>query len=254
MFFLLSKLLLFVLSPIIWIIILLVCSVFSANKRNKRRLLIAAISILIFFSNSFILDEVLRFWEIGYVKHNEIKKEYDYGILLGGMGEYDAQFDRVNFNNGADRLIQTLVLYNEGIIKKIIVTSGSGSILHKSKKEADFIKDYAMRLGVPDTCLIIENESRNTYENALFTKHLTANFNSNSSYLLITSAFHMRRSKACFIKAGFKIDLYAVNKITGKRKFEFDHMFIPEKDAFYYWDILIHEIVGFIVYKIVGYT
>ncbi|NOZ45581.1 MAG: YdcF family protein, partial [Chlorobi bacterium] len=99
-----------------------------------------------------------------------------------------------------------------------------------------------------------KNQSRNTHENAIFTKKLTKYFDSKTTYLLVTSAFHMRRAKACFKKAGFKFDIYAVNKKAGPRKYEFDYMFLPDKEAFYYWDLLIHEWAGFIVYKIMGYA
>ncbi|MES2396024.1 MAG: ElyC/SanA/YdcF family protein, partial [Bacteroidota bacterium] len=76
----------------------------------------------------------------------------------------------------------------------------------------------------------------------------------NGNFLLITSAFHMRRSLGCFNKAGISVEPYSTDRYAGPRKYEFNHLFIPEPSIIYSWDILIHEIAGYITYKVVGYS
>ena len=70
------------------------------------------------FSNSFLLEEVDRVWEIP-AKHYEELKVYDAGIVLGGILSYDQQFDRIQFYRSSDRLFQAVELYKKGFIKKI---------------------------------------------------------------------------------------------------------------------------------------
>ncbi len=255
MFFLLSKLLLFIVSPLVWIIGLLLYYAFSKNELRKRKAFRAALIILIFFSNSFILDEFMRMWEIPATPNSEIKgKEYAAGIVLGGFSSYDPTLERIQFNQGTDRLMQAIDLYHKGIIKKIIVTGGSGSILHAEEKEAIPVKEFLRGTGISTGDIIIESESRNTRENAVNTKKLLEKDSIQGNFLLITSAFHMRRAKGCFKRAGIEADRYSTDRYSGPRKFEFDHLLIPSVEALQAWSALIHEVVGAMVYKIVGYS
>jgi uncharacterized SAM-binding protein YcdF (DUF218 family) len=253
MFFILSKLLVFIITPLVWIIALLFFSVFSKNENRKKKCLRWALVITLLFSNSFIFDECVRLWEIP-ATHYENLKTYDVGIVLGGTSSYDPVFKRVQFSRGVDRLLQAVELYKRGTIKKMLFTGGSGSILHPDMKEGNYIKRYLVILGVPEKDFLIESESQNTHENAVFTKALLEREKINGSYLLITSAFHMRRSLGCFKKAGVIVEPYSVDRYAGPRKFEFDYLFIPNTSTINDWNNLIHEIVGFITYKIIGYS
>jgi uncharacterized SAM-binding protein YcdF (DUF218 family) len=251
MFFIFSKLLHFLISPLTWIMILLLISLVKKNPVHKKRFLVAILFLLLFFSNSFILDEFMRLWEVPAVSNSKIPV-YENGIVLGGVSFYDGQLKRIQFARSGDRLFQALELYHKGIIKKIIFTGGSGSILHSDEKEAPFIREFLLRIGFPDSSLIIETESKNTHENALFIKPLLKNRKETS--LLITSAVHMRRSLGCFKKEGIEVMPYSTDRYSGPRKFEFDHLLIPNVDALFTWNILMHEYAGYLVYKIAGYS
>ena len=253
MFFIFSKLLAFIISPLIWVLLLLLWSLFSKNAQRKRKLLIASIAISYIFSNSFLFDTVMRQWETKAKHYSELKK-YDVGIVLGGMLWYDGQYDRVQFNRSIDRLMQSIELYKRGYIKKILITSGSGSILHPDLREAIYAKRFLLTLEIPEEDILIESESNNTHENALFTKRLLDKEMPKASCLLITSAFHMRRSLGCFAKVGMKVDDYSTDRYSGPRKWEFDYLFIPNTFALQNWQMLIHEMIGYIVYKISGYV
>jgi len=252
-FFTLSKLLAFIITPLVWIITLLFFSLFSKNEIRKKKCLHWALGLVLFFTNSFIFDECVRIWEIPTTKYENLKT-YDAGIILGGMISYDEEFDRLQFYRGADRLLQGIELYKRGIIKKIIFTGSSGSVLHPDKKEGAFVKRYLLTLGIPEQNFCIENESKNTHENAVFTKQLMDKEKISGNFLLITSAFHMRRSLGCFEKAGILTTPYSTDRYSGPRKFEFDHLFIPNTFAMEDWNNLIKELVGFVIYKIMGYA
>lgn len=252
MFFIASKLLVFLISPLVWIVILLIYALFSKFPNRKRKSLVSAFLLLIFFSNSFIFDEYSRLWEVPATAYKNLKM-YNAGIVLGGMSVYDSQMERAQFFRGADRLIQAVELYKKGIIKKIIFTGGSGRLLHPEMKEGNYINRYLLIMGIPEKDFIIESESQNTYENAINTKQLLEDKNIKGDFLLITSSMHMRRSIACFRKAGLDTEHYSTDRYAGSRKYEADHLFIPEPSVLYDWTKLIHEMVGFVSYKIAGY-
>ena len=89
MFFIVSKLLAFIITPIIWIIGLLFYSIFSKNQLRKRKSLIFTLVLLLFFTNSFLFDEAMRQWEIPATKDSELSITYNAGIVLGGIIAFD---------------------------------------------------------------------------------------------------------------------------------------------------------------------
>ena len=196
----------------------------------------------------------MRAWEVTTPDLKPTQK-YKYAVVLGGMSWYDARQDKPQFMRSADRLFQTLPLLGRGQIQKIIITGGSGSINHPEEKEAAILKKYLLKCGYVDSTIIIENESKNTRENALFTKHLMDSLHIQDSILFVTSAFHLRRAKGCFNKAGInKIVLYPTDRYSGgPRKFELDFLFIPNPGALETSTLLMHEMMGWLIYKIKGY-
>jgi uncharacterized SAM-binding protein YcdF (DUF218 family) len=255
MFFLLSKLLGFIISPIVWVFGLLIYSFFTKIDTRARKLRITAIAILYLCCNSFLVDELFRAYEPVTPDYDLMKTHYDGAIVLGGIGEVDMRLKKINFTYSADRLFQTLQLYKTGRIDKIIYTGGSGSIEFPEKKEGIYVQKYLRQIQIPDSAVIMESESRNTYENAIFTKKLIGDSMANAKLLLVTSAYHMPRALAVFKKAGYtNITPYITNKMSGVRRFTFDHLLIPNIDAAFNLQFLLHEWVGFIMYKIKGYA
>jgi uncharacterized SAM-binding protein YcdF (DUF218 family) len=252
MFFFLSKILSFLLTPIIWIFILLLLSLLWRNKKKRKTFLVLAFCTFYLFSNSFLLDEVCRWWEIPAVA-DEAVKEADAAIILGGMLTYDEKLDRVQFSYGSDRLLQAIRLYKKGAIKKLFFTGGSGSIVYKHHRESPLVRQYLLTLGIPEEDIIIESESKNTYENAVFSKNILEEKIPREKYLLITSASHMRRAVACFTKQGIAVIPYSADRLSGPRKFTLDHLLIPDAETLFIWNRLIHEWLGYFIYAIAGY-
>lgn len=253
MFFALSKILQYIITPVVWMAIILIISFFIKKDVIKKKLRLSVMIIFFVFTNPFLQDEFMRLWEVKAIHQQDIIKPYDYGIVLTGMLTYDNQFERINFLRSTDRILQTLDLYKKGIISKIFITGGSGELLNQKNKEAEILKDYLLLLGIPSEDILIEVNSRNTYENARETVNILNSKKNDNTYLLITSAYHMRRSAACFKKQGLEFDVYPTDRYAGSRKFTPDHLFVPKVDTLQRWNVLLREIVGFITYKIVGY-
>ncbi len=255
MFFYLSKILSFFFSPLVWVVVLLLYSFKTKIEGRAKKLGITAVAILYICSNSFFVDECFRAWEPVSPDYDLMDTKYEGAIVLGGIGSIDLRLQKINFNWSADRLFQILPYYYKGRIKKIIFTGGSGSIEFAKSKEGLFVEKYLQSIHIPDSAMIIESNSKNTYENAVFTKKILDSLKITGNFLLVTSAYHMRRSIAVFKKAGFtNLTPYQTNRASGRRRFSPDHLLLPSTDALFSLQLLIHEWVGYIIYKIKGYA
>lgn len=254
MFFYLSKILAFLTQPISWLFILLLLTGITKNVKTKQRLLILSISVFFLFGNAALVGIANRLWETPPVADCTIKQA-SIAIVLGGISYYDTQLKRIHFQRSSDRIFHALRLYKAGIVQKIFISGGAAYISKSYEKESIFLKDYLLQIGVPDSVILIESESRNTFENAVFTKKILqerGHFSEKEKYVLFTSGYHMRRALACFHKQGFNIVPYSVDGSAGKQNFQFDEMLIPTISSFQNWDILFHEWFGYLMYKLTG--
>ncbi|EDN67963.1 Protein of unknown function DUF218 [Beggiatoa sp. PS] len=125
-------------------------------------------------------------------------------VVIGGCLE-SAKPPRRTFNVGdaGDRVIHAARLYHAGKAPLILVSGGTLP-WRKVPPEADAMRAFLEELGVPTKAVMSEPDSITTYENALFSKKLLDNKGIHK-ILLVTSAFHMRRSAAVFRKVGFEV-------------------------------------------------
>jgi uncharacterized SAM-binding protein YcdF (DUF218 family) len=162
--------------------------------------------------------------------------------------------DRVYFQRGADRVTHTVQLYKLGLIEKILISGGTGLLTSDDEPEADKFKNVMLMMDVPEADILIENGTRNTHESAvavkamLSTLHLTAD-----DCLLITSAFHMRRSLACYRKVGLNLESFSTDFYTHPTVYYPDAFFVPRLEAMMLWQKLVKEWVGMAAYKVAGY-
>lgn len=253
MFFVMSKILDFLLSPLIWIIILFLLGMVLYRRKSAKKLLIASLSMFLFFTNSFISDEFIRMTEQPMIRL-DTSDHYDCGIVLGGgMVTIDRPMDRLIFQDNTDRMLQAVELYKKGNIRKILLSSGSGSLIFKDMYEGALIRRFLLDTGIPDRDILVDSCSRNTYENAVNSVKLLNDSLPSGRYLLITSALHMKRAQACFRAQKCETTAYPVSKITGDRRWEAAYLLIPETENLRQWERLLHEWFGYLTYKIKGY-
>ena len=247
MFFIISKLLSFLLKPILWILILLTSALIFKNKRKK--LLYITLFVLYFFTNSFIADSISRIWEVSPKAISSLSNNYKYGIVLGGYSSYNTEIEQINLNESGDRLISAIELYNLGKIEKIIISGGNGELINNGMKEAEWSKEFLINMGVKKMDILLESSSKNTMENAQNTAVLIKNDLFKKS-LLITSSQHMRRAKFCFNQNNFNLDCYPIDCTSTDIILSYDYLVIPNINALYKWETIIHEFIGYIVYRI----
>ncbi len=246
MTFFLSKFLLFLIRPLVWIVALALYALFTKSKRYKKKALIGAIILLLFFSNKFILGQVASWYE----PKTPVLTHYDIGLLLGGFSSYNEETGSLKAQFSGDRLVQTIKLYHQGKIDKILMSGGSGSLLERNEPEALYTLSYLRSIKIPDSVVIIEKDSRNTKENFAYADRIVKSLNKpNAKILVITSAWHIPRTKLLAEKQGFKnVDYYPTNSLRDNYSFE-DYL-LPQASAINGWELLLKEWIGYVVSKV----
>jgi uncharacterized SAM-binding protein YcdF (DUF218 family) len=244
MYFILSKLLLFLIYPFLWVCALLVIAIFSKNSRRKQRLLLAAIIVLYVFSCPFLLNSFANAWSVKD-ESGPATKTYSCAIVLGGFTTFGKNGDGY-FNWAADRFIQGVKLLKTGRVNHLMITGGNGNIITHGHYEGDWASGQLKALKIPDSCVLVEDRSRNTIENAVFSKRILEKSGLKPPYLLVTSDFHMRRSLMIFKKAGYDVLPYPCNFTDGKNPFGLND-FAPDAETLGGWDIYLKEVVGYVV-------
>ena len=170
MFFILSKLLDFLISPTIVLLLLSAAALLVNKEDHRKKIMKVILGILLLLTNPFIINQLYRFWEIE--NKTQPGKVYDAGIILSGFMGKDNVYNSLSFGSGADRLTEGLMLYRKGKIQKIIISGGSGSLVDDTRESAlakEFLVKYC---AVPDSAVLIDTISRNTYENAVESKKI----------------------------------------------------------------------------------
>ena len=143
-------------------------------------------------------------------------------ISLGGVVNPSVTKARgqLAIGGAVERLTEFAALARRYPQAKLIFTGGSGSLFDQKVKEANVLAPFLDVLGLDASRVILENKSRNTYENALFT-HALANPQPDENWILITTARHMPRAYGSFRKAGWRVMPYPVDfSFKGDEKFD----------------------------------
>ena len=145
----------------------------------------------------------------------EVPAKVDGIVVLGGGLEGQINLVRGGYelNAGGDRFVETAVLARRFPEAKIVVSGGTGALILEGEPDADTALRLFTALGIAPERLVLENKSRNTYENAVFTKELVTP-QPGETWLLVTSAFHMPRSMALFRRAEFDVAPWPVDYRT----------------------------------------
>lgn len=243
-YFILSKILLFLILPISWITVLLIIAIISKERKRKQCFLLAAAVVFYIFSNFFLLDQFAKRWDFPPTVLNN-SQQYSCAIVLGGFSGTDAN-DNGFFNAASDRFIQGIKLLATKKASRLLITSGNGNLIPGAFREAAWAKTQLLQLNVPDSAILIENNSKNTLENARFSKVLIEQKHLPPPYLLVTSAFHMRRSLMIFKKAGIAVIPYPCNYVAGRGRID-PAAFMPDAQALFTWNYYVKEVIGYVV-------
>ncbi len=258
MFFPLSKLIFFVLTPSNFLILLGLVGcllLFTEFGRGIGRVLAITGFVGLFVAGLSPLSA----WTLAPLE-NRFPAFADDGapvtgiIVLGGTVEADTSIgrDQITVNEAGERAIALGDLARRYPQARLVFSGGAGSTREDAVSEAEIVSRYADTLGVPRNRLILEQQSRNTRENAVFSARMVQP-KPGERWLLVTSAWHMPRSIGCFRKAGFDVTAYPVDYRTNwprdaYRFASFASTGLGELD------IGVKEWIGMLAYKLAGYT
>jgi uncharacterized SAM-binding protein YcdF (DUF218 family) len=173
-------------------------------------------------------------------------------IVLGGPVDPDLSLAHHTpvVTSSPDRMITAAALAHRYPNARLVYTGGSARLISNDAKEADYASDIFESLGIAKSRLIMERLSRNTAENAAFTKALVQP-KAGERWLLVTSAFHMPRAVGLFRKAGFPVEPYPVDwKIGDRDDLLSFHNVAGEGLA--RTDIAVREWTGLLAYRLTG--
>ncbi|WP_310393200.1 YdcF family protein [Hymenobacter sp.] len=255
MFFLLSKILDVLLLPTVWLLALLLAALLARPPRRRRQWLRAALALAVMGTNPALVNEALLAWELPPVPLAALPRRSDAAVLLTGITQVDkSPHDRAYLGPGADRLTHALWLYRAGRVRRILISGGSGAVLAKAHSEASDLATLLRLAGVPASAILLEPASRNTRENAQFTRRLLAAHPELDSLVLVTSAFHQRRALGCFARVGLRPVPFPADFRSTDRKATPDYWLVPSPAALERWSLLAHEVAGWVTYKLLGYA
>lgn len=261
MFFYLAKIIWFVVQPSnamaivlgLGIVLLLV----GARRLGGYAIILSAIGVLIFgfspISNILIQPLEDRFPQ--YQLSNDGRgAPVDGIILLGGGLETIVTTARGTpaLNEAGDRLTTFAALARAHPEARLILSGGIGGLFFRDADEAEVGAQLLAGLGIDPNRLELEDQSRDTYENARFSRR-TANPQPGERWLMVTSAFHMPRAMGCFRTAGFQVEAVPTDYRTRGRE-DWGRGFYAASEGLRRTDLATREWVGLVVYFITGRT
>jgi uncharacterized SAM-binding protein YcdF (DUF218 family) len=257
MFFLLSKIIGFFALPSNFLIVIGLAGILLLLTRFTRlaswlivtSLVLIAIAGLSPLGNALIVPLEDRFppWDASRGAPTGI-------VVLGGAitPEVSVAHDTAALNEAAERITATAELARRYPEARIIYSGGNSAILFGEGVEADIAVREFEALGIAHDRITAEEQSRNTIENAVFSR-LLANPQPGERWLLVTSAYHMPRAIAVFRAAGFPVEAYPVDWRT-RGPTDALRPFASLGDGLRRTDTAVREWVGLVMYRLTGKT
>jgi uncharacterized SAM-binding protein YcdF (DUF218 family) len=258
MFLYLSKLLPpLIFPPGLQILMLLVALTLWRRRRGLSAALVTVAMVSLYgFSTDLVADALDRSLESRYpsVDVNTLPKA-DAIVVLGGYLHPAGGSRRYSeFNEGADRLWMAAMLYRAEKAPVVLLSGGNIDFLGSvGTPEAIAAKQYLQQWGVPAEAILVEPNSKNTHENAAFSKPILEAKGARQ-ILLVTSAFHMARSLAIFRHEGMQVTPAATDYQGGWGEGELIFKFLPDSDALARSKVALREWIGLTVYKLRGWA
>ena len=250
-FFFISKLLAFGLKPLFWVGLLMFLALIPRLKAIQKRLLVWSFAVFLVCGNSILVNEWALIWEDEPTHWP--KEKAPVAVVLGGYSGYDFGRERVNLNQAAERYMAGVEIMLSDRAERLILTGGSAAILNTPYYESRHARMALGHLGIDTSRILIDFASRNTYENGVETKRMLDSLGVKEPVILVTSAFHMPRSKAIFHKLNIPIQPYPVHFLGNRtREYSPSAYIIPSGKAFEDFETLLREAVGYTAYRLTG--
>jgi uncharacterized SAM-binding protein YcdF (DUF218 family) len=258
-FFVLSKLLDVLLCPLTWGVALLAAAAPWRAKsqgqwKRRRALAVLGVAVILVFSSE--LTEVAMFRGLERAGTRTMKDDvtYDGVILLGGVTDerVTAEHGRPSYNSNVERLTETYRLLHEDRARYAILSGAAMAPSLAPFGEARVLARQLREWGIAEDRLIVEERARNTYENAVYSAEI-ARERGFTKLVIVTSAFHVRRSVECFEAVGLEVDAHPSDHRTYDVGFGLGSI-LPRASSLAGTTASFHELFGRVVYRARGYA
>ena len=214
MFFILSKTVGFLLLPSNFLLLVALAGAVLLATRWRRaglRILIGAVVLLTIAGLLPVGTFFIHGLESRFPRWDAARGTPDGIIVLGTAisPKLSSVFGEPVFTGSGSRMLAMARLARAYPNARIVYSGGDGSLFGNGARETDFVYPALESLGIARERVQLETQSRNTAENAAFTK-LLVNAKPGERWLLVTSARHMPRAIGCFRKTGFHVEAYPV--------------------------------------------
>jgi uncharacterized SAM-binding protein YcdF (DUF218 family) len=256
LFFYISKLVWLFASPDNLLLILILVTLiflYVGKQQIAKKILTIASGLLIIIAFFPVGEWLLYPLESRFQTAPSLPEKVDGIIVLSGAenAELSHIWNQVELGDAAERDLAFLTLARQHTKAKLVFTGGTGSLINQEYKGADVAKKLFAQQGFDTTRIIFERESRNTYENAIYSKKIV-NPIKGQSWVLITTSWHMPRSVGIFCKAEWPVIPYPIDHQTNK-----DNLFRIDFDLSANLIVLktsIKEWLGLFAYYLSGKT
>jgi uncharacterized SAM-binding protein YcdF (DUF218 family) len=256
MFFVLSKTVGFLLLPSnFFLLVALAGAVLLATrwKRAGLRIVIGAVVVLAVVGLFPVGNALVHGLENRFPKWDASRGAPDGIIVLGNAisPKLSSAFGEPVFSGSGSRMLAMAKLARAYPNARIVYSGGDASLFGSGIREADFVYPVLENLGIARERVQLETQSRNTAENAAFTK-LMMKPKPGERWLLVTSARHMPRAIGCFRKADFHVEAYPVGwRAAGALDPQWER---GVADGLERLDAAAYEWIGLLAYRLSGKT
>jgi uncharacterized SAM-binding protein YcdF (DUF218 family) len=254
LFFYSSKIIWRIISPdSLFVLLLLIAALlfYFGHVDSARRLFTGIVVMVLFLSLLPIGNWMLYPLESRFRHNPDLPEHVDGIIILGGSVKagMSAEWQQLETNRHAERLHSFIELARKYPDARLLFTGGNASINRDKPTEADMLKRHLNRLGINPERVIIENQARNTAENAYYAKQL-AKPEDGSNWILITTAFHMPRSVGLFCQTSWPVIPYPVDHQTNpSRLMGISFNLLGHANSL---NLALHEWTGLLAYYLTG--
>ena len=175
-------------------------------------------------------------------------------VVLGGVvGPPLPPRLEIEFHEAIDRVYKTAELYRKNKGETVIVKAGNQPWSESSWAEAELIRDLLVEWGVSSDSIMLEGSSRNTRENAMYSRNII-NAISCVDTVLVTSAAHMPRAVAAFKSVNVEVIPVPVDfRVVNKNRIS-AMSFLPSAQALAMTSDGIREWIGRVMYDLQGWN
>lgn len=233
------------------IILLLVLSLVL----RRRALAVAALAVLWLSSTPLVSDALMRAAEGWHVRQPVASAPTaDAIVVLSGMlSVIPGREPTAEWSDAVDRIDAGVALARADKAPLLVFTSEwfpwDAAVLDKGR----LLADRAAELGVARERIQVTRRVSNTAEEASAVSDvLTARGGSHApaSVILVTSAYHMRRARLLFARAGLSVTPFPVDFRTSAEPRSFGRL-VPQAGSLYNTEIALREFYGYLYYRIV---